>query len=609
MSTDGTPNYSFCKGSPAFEGLSDTDIGSILSAAQPVEVAGGQVLFQQGDDGGTMYVITRGRVRVLLEEDNGEQTLLNVLDRGAHFGELSMLIRSPRNATVVAVVDTELLALSSEQFADAVESVPQFAINLSRSLGRWLRGELLGQRQQVIRSVFAVVQSRDEHAQLAPQMNRLFTERGASIKVVTHRPQAWPDHQVLGTLIPGGSSENLRDKITDAVTQGSRVMIDCDQSTADLDLLSQCEHLLWLFDNNDTSVEDSTLGALIRNTPNAPMIRHSHVVWTHEQENRLPQRQTHRMALQTTDMRVRWRRRGLEPEFRSHDVARCVHCVDGLVFGLVLGGGGAKGMAHLGVIEVLNREGIYFDSVAGTSAGSIMAAGYAMGKNPDELLDLMLKEMTPPQWLRLLPKSRELFLLSQFRMGWIEPKFRKHLQNVQFEELFLPTSLVTVDLVTGQERIRRTGDVVSCIMESINHPIFGKPILRGDEALVDGGVLANVPSHCLRQTGANIVLAVDVTTKLSNDFCRDERHPGRLTPPGYLRTLLRVNDVALRSLTGVHRSGSDYVITPDTSAHAFDDFAAGKELMQRGREAAEAALPDIKARLSKVYASIDSPSS
>ena len=183
MSTDGTPNYSFCKGSPAFEGLSDTDIGSILSAAQPVEVAGGQVLFQQGDDGGTMYVITRGRVRVLLEEDNGEQTLLNVLDRGAHFGELSMLIRSPRNATVVAVVDTELLALSSEQFADAVESVPQFAINLSRSLGRWLRGELLGQRQQVIRSVFAVVQSRDEHAQLAPQMNRLFTERGASIKI------------------------------------------------------------------------------------------------------------------------------------------------------------------------------------------------------------------------------------------------------------------------------------------------------------------------------------------------------------------------------------------------------------------------------------------
>jgi predicted acylesterase/phospholipase RssA len=69
-----------------------------------------------------------------------------------------------------------------------------------------------------------------------------------------------------------------------------------------------------------------------------------------------------------------------------------VHCVDDLQFGLALGGGGAKGMAHLGVIEVLNREGIYFDSVAGTSAGAIMSAGYAMGKSPDVLLQLMLKK-------------------------------------------------------------------------------------------------------------------------------------------------------------------------------------------------------------------------
>jgi len=162
--------------------------------------------------------------------------------------------------------------------------------------------------------------------------------------------------------------------------------------------------------------------------------------------------------------------------------------------------------------------------------------------------------------------------------------------------------------VTGLERIRRTGDVVSSVMESINHPIFGKPILRGNEALVDGGVLANVPSHCLRRQGANVVVAVDVSTKLTDDFCRDRRRPGQLADPGYLRTLLRVNDVSLRSLSGIHRSGSDCVITPDTSAHTFDDFAAGEALMDRGREAAEAALPEIKDRLAKAYLAIDSPS-
>jgi len=607
--TDGPESdFSFCQGSPAFEGLSLEEIASILSAARPLEVAGGEKLFRQGDPGGTMYVITRGRVRVLLEEDSGEETLLNVLDRGAHFGELSMLIGSPRNATVSAVVDTELLVLSHDQFAEAVERVPQFAVNLSRTLGRWLRGELLGQRKQVIKSVFGVVQSREEHAALAPQMAAVFEKRGARIKVVSHRPQAWPAGQVLGELADGIDIERLRDQIADAVTQGYRVLIDCDLNTGDVNMLSQCEHLLWLFDTRDELVPESRLGRLLRDQHRERLAGHSQVVWTHERAERLPRRQAHDLPLPTVDLRVQWEHGPGGPQFREHDVSRCVHCVDGLQFGLALGGGGAKGMAHLGVIEVLNREGIYFDSVAGTSAGAIMSAGYAMGKSPQVLLDLVLKEMTPPAWLKRLPKSREMFLLSQFRMGWIEPKFRQHLQNVQFEELFLPTSLVTVDLVTGQERIRRTGDVVSSVMESINHPIFGKPILRGNEALVDGGVLANVPSHCLRRQGANVVLAVDVSTKLADDFCRDPRRPGQLSDPGYLRTLLRVNDVSLRSLSGIHRSGSDYVITPDTSAHTFDDFAAGEALMDRGREAAEAALPEIKERLAKVYVAIDSPS-
>ena len=86
--------------------------------------------------------------------------------------------------------------------------------------------------------------------------------------------------------------------------------------------------------------------------------------------------------------------------------------------------------------------------------------------------------------------------------------------------------------------------------------------------------------------------------------------PEKLTSPGYLRTLLRVNDVSLRSLSGIHRSGSDYVITPDTSAHTFDDFAAGEELMDLGRAKRQKQLfPEIKERVAKVYCSIDESAS
>ena len=220
MAAGNQGEYEFLKSSPAFDGLSDQDIKTILSKAKPMEVRGGEELFRQGDPGGTMYVITRGRVRVLLEDDTGEESLLNVLDRGAHFGELSMLIGSPRNATIKTVVDTNLLVLNHDHFAEAVEQVPQFAVNLSKTLGRWLRGELLGNRRQVIRAVFAVVRTRKEHAALATQMVEMFKRRGATVKVETARPQSCSEHDVLAELVHGSNLESLREHITDAVTQG-----------------------------------------------------------------------------------------------------------------------------------------------------------------------------------------------------------------------------------------------------------------------------------------------------------------------------------------------------------------------------------------------------
>ena len=279
-----------------------------------------------------MYVITSGRVRVLLEDDAGEQSLLNVLDRGAHFGELSMLIGSPRNATIKTVVDTDLLVLNHDHFAEAVEQVPQFAVNLSKTLGRWLRGELLGTRRQVIRAVFAVIRTRKEHAALAPQMVKVFKERGAVVKVVTDRAQDWPSHDVLAELVHGRDLEPLRDRVADAVTQGVRVLVDCDVATAEPSLLRQCEHILWLFDNQDQGLVDSRLGTFVRDQER--LAGHSQVVWTHRRSVRLPRHASHDLPLPGSDMRVQWEDDSGEPCFREHDVGRCVHCVDGLQFGL-----------------------------------------------------------------------------------------------------------------------------------------------------------------------------------------------------------------------------------------------------------------------------------
>jgi NTE family protein len=291
-------------------------------------------------------------------------------------------------------------------------------------------------------------------------------------------------------------------------------------------------------------------------------------------------------------------------EFKPRDVARLIRAMRGVQVGLALGGGGARGIAHLGVLEVLEREGIYFDRVAGTSAGAIVAAAYAAGIPLSRIRDVFEKEMTPPRSIAWLPKARQWYMLSVFRMGLAEIKFRRYLSRYSFEQLLTPAQTVTVDLISGEHRIRDAGDVVSAVLESINHPVFGAPILRDGEALVDGGVLMNLPVTALRQQQVDFSVAVDVSKQLSREFAGNtaDTPTKKMRRPGYLSTLLRVTDVELINLARLHGAQCDFLIAPDTAEFPFDDFAQTEGLVEAGRQAAEAELPRLRDALARSLA-------
>jgi predicted acylesterase/phospholipase RssA len=280
-------------------------------------------------------------------------------------------------------------------------------------------------------------------------------------------------------------------------------------------------------------------------------------------------------------------------------MARLVHRMQGLRIGLALGGGGGRGLAHLGVLEALENEGLHFDRIAGTSAGAMFGAFYAAGFAPDEISEFIRREMTPPVWMRWLPQSKRWYLLGTFRFGLADRKFRRYMGDRDFAQLLTPLHTVGVDLISGDAVVRESGDVIDAVMESINHPAFGKPILRPGEALVDGGVLINVPATVLRQRNVDFVLAIDVGSKLGPQFGgnRSDMQLSEMRRPGYISTLIRVSEVQQRSLASLHMSQGDFLIAPDTSAYAFEDFTGGRELMEIGRRAAEEALPQLKQAL------------
>ncbi|MEQ8790806.1 MAG: cyclic nucleotide-binding and patatin-like phospholipase domain-containing protein [Pirellulaceae bacterium] len=586
--------------SDLLHGLDDAQVEAILDHARSLHFPSGQVVCREGEAGESMYLIASGRVKVSVLRDTGQEVTLNFLGRGNHFGELAMLIGAPRSATVTAVLDTELLELTRDDFHRLMTSVPHFAANLCRTLGTWLRQGISGRQRPQPIMVAAVVRRDGPAGRLARDLAAALPGDPPPL-VLSDRADQWNG---AARAIPQLDAQRcdaaaLHGLIGAAVEQEQRVLLDVHADSVADEMLRQCEQVWWLALPADEQQIGDTLPDRIRR--DQKLIETLQLVWVHRLGGSPPVVVKHDVPVAQADLRIAYQD-GSTPRFRPHDVARLVHRLQGVRIGLALGGGGGRGMAHLGVLQALENEGIYFDRIVGTSAGALMGAFYSAGFQADQMIELMQREMTPPAWMRWMPQSKRWYLLTAFRLGLVDRKLRRYMGDRDFEQLLVPMHTVSVDLITGNAIVREQGDVIDAVLESINHPVFGKPILRPGAALVDGGVLVNVPATVLRQRDVDFVLAVDVGSKLGPHFVgnRPGMQVGEMRQPGYISTLIRVSEVQARSLASLHMSESDFLIAPDTSDFAFEDFTRGDELMEIGRAATEQALPQLKQALADV---------
>jgi predicted acylesterase/phospholipase RssA/CRP-like cAMP-binding protein len=597
--------------SDLFIGLDDAQVEEILARMRPIAAKGGQVVCREGEPAESMFLITGGRVRVTVLRDSGEESLLNFLGRGNHFGELAMLIAAPRSATATAVIDSHLLELTRDDFQRLMATLPGFAANLCRSLGAWLEREISGKPRPRQLMVAGIVRDDGPGSALAEQFLAALppSER---LVVVSDRADAWGvDRSVrafpadvrgatqtsTGFAAAGQTDvATVQAMLTHAVDSRRRVLLDVHRDIANREMLRQCEQVWWLCEPSAREDAERRITQLVQREPK--LIETIQVVWLHRLDASPPEVVKHEAPIAQPDIKVAWRAAG-DALFRRSDLARLVHRMQGVRIGLALGGGGARGLAHLGVLQALEAEGLHFDRIAGTSAGAMFGAFYAAGFTPEEVAELIEREMTPPRWMRWLPKANRWHLLCMFRFGLADRKLRRHMGSRDFAQLYTPLHTVGVDLITGDAVVRESGDVIDAVMESINHPAFGKPILRPGAALVDGGVLLNVPATVLRQRNVDFVLAIDVGSKLGTQFGgnRPDTALAEMRRPGYISTLIRVTEVQQRSLASLHMSQSDFLIAPDTSAFGFEDFTRGRELIEIGRAAAEASLPQLKQAL------------
>jgi predicted acylesterase/phospholipase RssA len=240
--------------------------------------------------------------------------------------------------------------------------------------------------------------------------------------------------------------------------------------------------------------------------------------------------------------------------------------------------------------------------IAGTSAGAMTGTLYAAGLEPDFLVDRFVNDLRPSWFFRCIPRGDQWYLLYKYRMGRFDPMLRRYLKDISIEQLSVPMHAVTVDLIRGQSIVRETGDAVHGILESINLPVLSTPIRRPGQALIDGGLINNIPADVLVSRGCNFVIAVSVSAKLEDEFARNRPDTplSGMRRASTIQTVLRSLLVQSTSVNAIGVEPADVVIEPEVTGFDLTEFTRTDELAAIGEKSTKEAIPEIKRLLNRL---------
>lgn len=250
--------------------------------------------------------------------------------------------------------------------------------------------------------------------------------------------------------------------------------------------------------------------------------------------------------------------------------------------GLALSSGVARGLAHIGVLKVLEKEGIPIDMIAGTSAGALVGALYAQGKSVSEIMEIG-KKFGSHRFNYLVDLS--IPKTGLIRGKKIEDKLKEFFGDAEFSDLVMPFACIATDIDNGKEVVINEGPLWQAIRASISLPIILAVAKWKDRYLVDGALVNPVPVDIVRKMGADTVIAVNVIPDRS---IRDATEPNIFDV--IMQTLHIVGYYAVKDSL----EGADVVIEPEVKGIALTDFHKVEECVSLGETATQTSIPDIK---------------
>ncbi len=575
---------------PGFLGpLAARDLDEWEKQVQWMTVRRGEALFLQGNPVDGWYIVMGGRLKVLRRDEFGDLKNMWEVGRGESVGELGLLSGELNVGTPYAIRDTELIRFSPEAFHALLDRYPVALKKLMGMLIQRITTQHTPGHPRESTRYFTIVPT-------GPSAPAAAFARALREELSTVGPTLYLGAQELSTLgilhdvarLPDSHPQWLRftSWMEDEGPRHAYVLLEANTALTPWTrrAVRLADHIVLVADAAATPEPGRIeVGLLAAHDHDRVRARHS-LVLVHPRETRLPNGTQAWLSRRQLDSyhHVRVGDAG--------DLARVARILSGRGVGLALGGGGARGYAHIGVVAALRELGIPIDLVGGTSMGSIIAAQVALGLSQAEMIDLNRRAMSRKPFAQYTVPM--VALLNARRL---QEAMQMALGDTRIEDLWVNYFAVSANLTTTEMVVHDRGPLWESVRASISLPGILPPLVRGMHLLVDGGVINNLPGDVMRQRGGGSVIVANVSS------ANDVRFPpsgipseweifwNKVLPFSRPVHVPRIMGILMRTLllASAHRAAlverdADLVLKPPIDAYGLLEFKKIHDIAELG---------------------------
>ena len=535
---------------PLFAGVPADAVAALASTARLTHLRAREWLFREGDRPDELFVIASGRLRVVASA-GGQERVLRVVGAGALLGELGVLTRSQRSASVQAIRDSTVAAVDAERFLTAVESNSEVAAAIAVSLARLLQesGGLLPPAAPQALFGLVPLEPTPQAESLCESLRRAFAPLGS-----------------VGTIDDAQTSDRA---------DYARI-VDAAEATHEYVLLTAGAGSNREWQEFVARQSDRTLVVAEARTrpaePVPPHLQGADVVFAGA-----PDAATIGRFLDAFGSP----RHHIVPAGDDGAAARVVRRLTRRSLGVVLSGGGARGFAHIGALEALAQAGFAIDRVGGCSIGSFIGAMAARGWGADRIVAVCEAEL-----VRRAPfGDYRLPRVSLTRGSRAAAMLRRVFGDLHVEELSRPYFAVSADLIGSELVVHRRGRLFDAVGASMSIPGVAPPLPLGSRLLVDGGVLNNLPVDLMAESDEGAIVAIDVIRRMEGGGTA-----AQMRVLSIMEILSRATVLASVERAERNRKLAALTIAPEVQSIALGEFSQLRRAAELGRRAAEDAL-------------------